>query len=1026
MAIQWKHSGTVFLLFCYLWSVPSPGVLAQSSNNSAEIPSSLTFHHITEDDGLSYNQVTSLLKDKDGFLWVGTQQGLNRYDGEHFNIYKKTKESTSILHNSVLSLCEDLNGNIWGGTEDGIFCFDKKKKSFRNYYVGNSNSYPRIQNIICDHKGRIWATGYMGLLEYQPETDDFKLYKYDENDIYSLSSYLGVDNKIVLDPENKGIWIATPNGLNFLEFESMKFINHRNQKDSYLFNTHPISSVHVSPKGFIWQYDLQSSRIIGFHPGLHSCLYELEFKAIRSKRVLSIFESKKSNLFISTSDNETYALQYQNEESIKKVFYRENDPTSIAGDFFSSAWEDQDGTIWLGTVGGISLTNSNQSFFRQYRIGEIIPSLNANWAITCISENPRDSSWWIGTVNGQLIRFDPKLYTYNIIETGYLTKIKGYGPGAITNFVFHGDSILICNILNHPLIYNSNTKSLEIIQPFKSKFPQFAPVAIAMESDSTYLYSNNSNPLMRWNFKSNSVEELPILPIVLENGRHSRANWLSRGKDGSIWVTASPNHISKQLPKDQWETKSLNLGRSIEKSGYFQNFEVDKKGILWFSYYGQGMYSFDPHTDSLLNWTENEGLINNTLISVMPTENNQVWCASYNKFSVFNRLNGSFFNFSIPISTNNQIYYNYLKTLSNGHVLCNVRGTLVEFFPEKILFKPGKQQPLISTIRIADEEIINYKNEDLNLKPDQNFLNFKFGILISEEIAPFRYEYKMEGINEDWVLAGNNAEAVYTKLPSGSYTFQLRAVSLYNDWVSETLSIPVYIQTHFYNTWWFLIMVFGIVTYFGASMVRSRIQNMRNLSELKQKAQLLEKEKTQVMYENLKQHLNPHFLFNSLTSLGSLIRSDQQMAGDFLEKMSKVYRYILKNKDNESVSVKEELSFIQGFIQLQKTRFEDALMVNIMVPEEFHHRKIAPVTLQNLIENAIKHNVADDESPLIIEIFVEDNMIQVRNNLQLKNFVETSNKQGLKNMQSLYQFLSERPMIIEQTESFFTVKIPLL
>jgi ligand-binding sensor domain-containing protein len=1026
MTIKWKQQGVIYLQICILWIVFSQIVAAQSTDYSAKVPSSLTFHHITEDDGLSYNQVTSILKDRDGFLWVGTQQGLNRFDGEHFNIYKKTKDSTSILHNSVLSLCEDLQGNIWGGTEDGIFCFDKKKKSFRNYFVGSSNSYPRIQNIICDKKGRIWATGYLGLLEYQPETDDFKLYKYDEKDIYSLSSYLGVDNKIVLDPEDKGIWIATPNGLNFLEFESMKFINHRNQKDSYLFNTHAISAIHISPHGFVWIYDLQQSSIIGFHPELHTCLYHLDFRPLRNKRILSIFDSKNSNLFISTDDNETFSIQYQNEASIKKVSYKENDPTSISGDFFSSAWEDQDGTIWLGTVGGISLSNNNQSFFRQYRIAELIPSLNENWAITCISENPRDSSWWIGTIDGQLIRFDPKEYTYNIIETGLLTKIKGRGAGSITNFTFLGDSILICNTLNHPLLYNSLTKSLKIIEPFETKFPQFFPVAIVQESDSSFLYSNNSNPLIRWNFKTNSVEAVPILPLVLENGRHSRANWLSKGKDGSIWVTPSPNHVSKLLAGNQWETKSLNLGRSIEKSGYFQNFEVDKKGIVWFSYYGQGMYSFDPSNNSLVNWTENEGLVNNTLISVMPGDNNQVWCASYNKFSVFNQVSGSFFNFSIPISTNNQIYYNYLKTLSNGHILCNVRGTLVEFFPEKILFKPSKLEPLISTIRIADEEIMNYKNEALNLKPDQNFLNFQFGILISEEIAPFRYEYKMKGINDDWIVAGKNAEAVYTKLPSGSYTFQLRAVSLYNDWESKTLAIPVHIQTHFYQTWWFLILVFGLVTYFGVSMVRSRIQNMRNLSDLTQKAQLLEKEKTQVMYENLKQHLNPHFLFNSLTSLGSLIRSDQQMAGDFLEKMSKVYRYILKNKDNESVPLKEELSFIQGFIQLQKTRFEDAIDVKIMVPEEFHHRKIAPVTLQNLIENAIKHNIADDESPLIIEIFVEDNMIQVRNNLQLKNFVETSNKQGLKNMQSLYQFLSERPMIIEETDSFFTVKIPLL
>ena len=124
--------------------------------------------------------------------------------------------------------------------------------------------------------------------------------------------------------------------------------------------------------------------------------------------------------------------------------------------------------------------------------------------------------------------------------------------------------------------------------------------------------------------------------------------------------------------------------------------------------------------------------------------------------------------------------------------------------------------------------------------------------------------------------------------------------------------------------------------------------------ELSSKAQMLEKEKALVMYENLKQHLNPHFLFNSLTSLGSLIRINQGMAGDFLDKMSKVYRYILKNRDNEVVPLGEELKFVQLYIDLQKTRFEEGLQVTVVVDEEYHHRKIAPVTLQNLLENAIK------------------------------------------------------------------------
>jgi LytS/YehU family sensor histidine kinase len=180
------------------------------------------------------------------------------------------------------------------------------------------------------------------------------------------------------------------------------------------------------------------------------------------------------------------------------------------------------------------------------------------------------------------------------------------------------------------------------------------------------------------------------------------------------------------------------------------------------------------------------------------------------------------------------------------------------------------------------------------------------------------------------------------------------------------------------------------------------------------------------MYENLKQHLNPHFLFNSLTSLSSLITSDPKLAGDFLDKMSKVYRYILKNRENETVPLSEELKFVELYNQLQKTRFENGLFVNVNIDEEYHHRKIAPVTMQNLVENAIKHNIADVDSPLVIELFTESDYLVVRNNLQRKKFVDTSNKQGLSSMLSLYRYLSSRPMEIIEDEKYFTVKIPLI
>lgn len=207
-----------------------------------------------------------------------------------------------------------------------------------------------------------------------------------------------------------------------------------------------------------------------------------------------------------------------------------------------------------------------------------------------------------------------------------------------------------------------------------------------------------------------------------------------------------------------------------------------------------------------------------------------------------------------------------------------------------------------------------------------------------------------------------------------------------------------------------------------------RTSQQRQLYELKAKTQALEKEKATAMFENLKQQLNPHFLFNSLTSLSGLIELDKNVASKFLNQMSVIYRYILKNADAETVSLQEEIDFVKRYINIQTTRFNEGFKVNMDIPDEYFDKKIAPVTLQNMIENAIKHNIIDKKRPLVIDIFVENNhYLVVKNNVQRKTIVETSNKKGLIQFVTLYKYLSRLPVIIDESdENVFQIKIPFI
>jgi LytS/YehU family sensor histidine kinase len=188
----------------------------------------------------------------------------------------------------------------------------------------------------------------------------------------------------------------------------------------------------------------------------------------------------------------------------------------------------------------------------------------------------------------------------------------------------------------------------------------------------------------------------------------------------------------------------------------------------------------------------------------------------------------------------------------------------------------------------------------------------------------------------------------------------------------------------------------------------------------------MQREQTLVKYNALRNQLNPHFLFNALTSLNSLIFENQQLASDFLQQLSKVYRYVLQNKEKETVSLSTELDFISHYIFLLKTRFGNGIEFQIGLPEKAKEKEIVPVTLQILIENAMKHNVVSNEAPLRISISIDDKYLDIVNSVNKKTQVESSNKQGLENLKSLYQYLTDKPIDIIETDNLFQVRIPLI
>lgn len=185
-------------------------------------------------------------------------------------------------------------------------------------------------------------------------------------------------------------------------------------------------------------------------------------------------------------------------------------------------------------------------------------------------------------------------------------------------------------------------------------------------------------------------------------------------------------------------------------------------------------------------------------------------------------------------------------------------------------------------------------------------------------------------------------------------------------------------------------------------------------------------ESAQAQLQNLKDQINPHFLFNNLSVLSSLVYKDQDKAADFINQLSKVYRYVLDSKNNELVSLESEMTFLKSYMYLVSIRFEESLRFDIHIEPEHYTKALPPMALQMLVENAIKHNEVSTSLPLTISIFSKGDSICISNPLQPRTHSESSSKMGLRNIQARYSFITDHPVIIEETNSHFSVTLPLV
>lgn len=977
------------------------------------------FTNLNEKDGLRNNIIFSFLKSRDGVLWVGTQNGLNRFDGTHFYTFKKKKDPNSIPSNTINCLCEDTQGNIWGGTQNGIFRFSPPQNKFTHYFAPKDASNNIIANIQCDSKGNVFATTAIELIQYNHQKDEFQIKTRITQSKDSLPHYILGKNTMLIDERNDGFWIASPKGLMFYDNAKNILIKSTNTSNQ-LFSLNSTSGLSKSPKGHYWFGNNATGEVIAFDPNTKQILKKINISTVSPGiRYTTILEDSEDRLWLSNWNHELFVVDMTNQNKINKLKSKEGNSNALAADFFWAAFEDENGTIWLGTSNGISMCNPGKSVYHACRLPDKIPYLD-NSAIYVTEEDPVDKSWWIVTSKRMIINYFPandKYILYDLDKT--ILKISGNTNYYIHQIRFWNKQTLLLTS-EGVLQLNKKSNFFEPVKLLKGECEKFN-ITNFIFSDSL-LNITNGKQIIQYNPKTYKCE-------LLQNTEENKLPYIYKllWKPGhKLFWTYFKDSIASLNLGNKIQTVNLIKDKKTEDGGYFHTSDMDNEGNVWVANKGVGLYCYHPNTGNIKHWTEIDGLADNHLHSIMADNEGRIWTIYYNRVSVFIPKENSFSNFIIPYSENKLNYFNNLTKRADGVIMGNVFNDVFEFYPENLANKPMICVPKLSSVSVSGQDYFLDHEDKLSLEPDQNSLRFRFGLLIDRSLYPHEFEYMLEGSDKMWVHSSSTNEANYNNLASGKYKFRFKAKGRNNSWETQERIIEVKIKTPFYKSFLFLSLLFFILATTAYYYIRNRHFQKLKLLELETKSQLLEKEKSIVLYDSLKQQLNPHFLFNSLTSLSGLIDTDQEMAGKFLERMSGIYRYILKNGENETVSLKDELEFVKLYINLQQTRFKKGLLVDIHVEENYWHYKIAPVTLQNLIENAIKHNIIDQDAPLKIEIFIENEYIVVKNNMNKKNNVESSNKKGLSKFISLYKYLSKNPILIEETSQYFIIKVPLI
>ena len=440
----------------------------------------------------------------------------------------------------------------------------------------------------------------------------------------------------------------------------------------------------------------------------------------------------------------------------------------------------------------------------------------------------------------------------------------------------------------------------------------------------------------------------------------------------------------------------------------------DVRGNLWFASATDGLYRYDG--SGFMHYGMEEGLRDPSITTIILDREDNLLILHKSGIDILDTETGSFSYFD-PFFGNleNEFFLNAVGRDPDGNIWLGSEKGIVRFASLPDAFYEGPKT-IISMVKIFYENF-DFRNNSI-LEYRQNHIIFHFSAIWYQHPEAVTFQYQLEPHDPGWFTTSSR-EISYSGLAPGKYTFNVKS-GVNKQFGEASLSTYSFtILRPFFLQWWFLIMVILALASLFTLTLRIRERNIRKREQDARELVILQ-------FETLKNQVNPHFLFNSLNTLVSMIRQDKDIATEYVENLAEYFRNILTFKNIDLIPMSEELALMETYYYLQQKRYGENLILELELDKEARDSLIPPLTLQILLENALKHNEVSSRRPLTIKIVSKDNTIVVENNLQLKMNAEASTRTGLDNIINRYRLASGKEVMQENDGSYFRIFLPLI